>query len=204
MSESDDPTDCCKIGRKAGQYDLDGLDADLIGRYETQEGSLRELAQYINVSILEKVLADIDADIAGDPESIYMTMSGDDADPTRQTTIRDQLIYAGVDVDDLERDFVSHQSVKKHLNSCLDVDTARDGVESIEEARELIEWARSRDEQIITKTLERLRRIDVLSTGPIDVTHSVSVTCGDCQRTYDILELLETGGCDCDLSSSDP
>lgn len=203
MSDPDGPVDCCKIGRKTEQYELDGLSADLVGRYGTQDASLRDLAHYINISILEKVLSDIDADITGDPESIYVTMSGDDVDPTRQTTIRDQLIYAGIDVDDLERDFVSHQTVKKHLNKCLGVDTARNGVESIEEAQELIEWARSRDEQIITRVLERLQRTDVVSTGSVNVTHSVAVTCADCQRTYDVLELLHNGSCNCDLSNPD-
>lgn len=187
----------CKVGRDARKYGLDDLDADLERRYVEGDSSLRDLADLVNARIVGAAVEATDADVVGDPGAIYDAIQGDAVPAERRTDVRDQLAYAGVDLGTLTDDFVSHQTVRDHLRSCLDVDTSRTGIESLEEAGDVVEWARARDEQIIDRTIERVRRLGLLRTGPLEVSHTVRVTCVDCGSTYRPAELLERGACEC-------
>lgn len=192
-----EPGCACKVGRGARKHGLDDLDADLERRYVGGEASLRDLADLVNARIVAAAVEATDADVVGDPSSIYAAIQGDEVSAERRADVRDQLTYAGVDLGALTEDFVSHQTVRDHLRSCLDVDTSRTGVESLEEARDVVEWARARDEQIVDRTVERVRRLGLLRTGPLEVSHTVRVTCVDCGATYRPSELLERGACEC-------
>lgn len=187
----------CKVGRITEQYDLDGLDGDL--RHERRDGqtSLRELATLVNARILKSTIDQTDADIAGDPESILTALEDDAVDLERRKSVRDQLAYTGIDIDELESSFVSHQTVKKHLNSCMDVDTSRSGIETIAEGTDVIEWAQTRNEEIIQRTINRLQRIGELPEGDLRLSRTVTLTCEECDSSYRLQEYLERGGCDC-------
>jgi hypothetical protein len=187
----------CKVGRNVDKYGLRYLDEDLRRRREEDGESLRDLAAFVNARILDRAMATARAEVVGDAPAVYEALTGDDVGSARRAEVRRQLETTGVPVEDVERDFVSHQTVSDHLGRCLDVDTGRDATTDPDEAAELIGWARDRDEQIIDRTLARLRRADALDTGPLDVTVSVRVTCERCGATHRVDELLERGGCDC-------
>lgn len=187
----------CKVGRSIETYGLDDLDEQLRRERADADASLRSLADLVNTQILRAALATADADVVGDAESVYGALTGESVPPERRADVRDQLQFAGVDVDDVESSFVSHQTVRSHLRECLSVDTGRDGVGTVEEGREVIEWARRRDEEIIDRTLSRLRRVDELAIGELEVTHAITVTCADCDDSYRVTELLDRGGCTC-------
>lgn len=189
--------DCCKVGWVADRYDLFELDAALGRRHEAGDG-LRDLADLLNRRILEDALTGADADIVGDADALYATITGDDVSAGRRAEVRAQLSNAGVDVLGMEDDFVSHQTIKTHLNDCLDIDTSRSSPLDRERASGTVEWARSRSEAVIERTMERLQANGELSTGPLSVTHTVRITCEDCGRTYRQDELLETGRCACE------
>jgi len=188
---------CCKVGRVADRYDLFELDATLGRRHEAGDG-LRDLADLVNRRILEDALTGADADIVGDADALYATITEDDVSAGRRAEVRAQLSNAGVDVLGMEDDFVSHQTIKTHLNDCLDIDTSRSSTLDRERASGTVEWARSRSEAVIERTMERLQANDELSTGSLSVTHTVRITCEDCGRTYRQDELLETGRCACE------
>lgn len=197
-TSADDP--CCKVGRNIQRYELEGLNDELRERREGADASLRALADHVNERILSVAMNRASVNVVGDAASVYEVLTGEDVDPGRRADVRDQLLFAEVDLETVTDDFVSHQTIKTHLTDCLDIDTSRTGVESLSEAREVIEWARSRDEEIIEKTLARLRRIDELETGDLDVTHSISVHCEDCGAVYRMEELLDGGHCKCATS----
>jgi len=192
----------CKVGRVADAYGLEELNRDLEQRYVTDDASLRDLATYINIQVVGAVIDESDANIMGDPNAIYRALHDDDVPPERRANVRDQLTYADIDLDAVTQDFVSHQTVRSHLRECLDIDTARSGVDDLEEARDVINWARDRDAEIIDRVLERLRRLDLLVTGELDVTHTVRITCLDCGETYRPDALLTEGGCGCTTETS--
>lgn len=187
----------CKVGRAADDYGLPRLQDDIVRRREEEDASLRDLAGFVNERILERALADAGTDVAGDPQSVYEALAGDDAGPGRRTEVRRQLRRAGVPVETVESDFVSHQTVRDHLRDCLGMDTGRRATTDLDDAADLVGWARDRNEGIIDDTLARLRSAGTLETGRLDVTHSVRVTCEDCGATYRVTDLLERGACDC-------
>jgi hypothetical protein len=97
----------------------------------------------------------------------------------------------------IEEDFVSYQTVRTHFRACLDHDTDRRTPLSVEDARGTVEWARSRSEGIVERTLARLADTDGFTAGELTTSHVVRVTCEDCGATYPVDEFVDRGGCDC-------
>lgn len=189
----------CKLGRNIRTYGLGNFD-ETIKRRRREGASLRDLEGVINRAILREVVEGSGVAVIGDVDHIYETLVGDDASTGERTETREQLARAGIDVDAVLEDFVSYQTVRTHLNECLGVDTDRRGQLSIDDARGTIEWARSRSEGIIDRTMDRLRRDEQFRVGTIDVSHDVRVSCTDCGGSYPIEEFLERGGCDCSIA----
>lgn len=187
----------CKLGRVGAQFDAPDAVADLDRRHDETDASLRELRDEFNRRIVERVLDAHGVDVLADARSIYDVLYGDDASEARRGELEDRLERDGVPVADLRDAFVSHVTVRTHLRDCLDRETGRDLPASVTEARSLIEWARTRDESIISNALSRLVEADEISIDDMDVNHSVSVSCGTCGRRYRVDELLDRGGCGC-------
>lgn len=186
----------CKVGRSAREYGLVGLNEKL-GRRHADGASLRDLERFVNESILRRALHDANVDVLGDVSSIYRSLTDDAVSAGTRTETREQLARAGLDVEAVTDDFVTYQTVRTHLRECLDVETGRRETLSTEDAQGTIEWARSRSQGIIERTLERLRTGGQLAGGEFDVTHVTRVTCVECGETYHLDGLVEQGGCDC-------
>ena len=199
MTESDaaDGVDCsCKIGRVVRRYELGAFDRTLTDRRE-DGASLRDLETVVNEAILRAALRDADADVIGDVSSVYEGLTGDEASAGERAELRGRLTRAGVDSDGLEADFVSYQTVRTHFRECLDYDTDRRSALSVEDARGTVEWARSRSEGIVERTLDRLAGTDGFRAGDLTVSHVVRVTCEDCGATDPVDEFVDHRGCDC-------
>ena len=190
---------CCKIGRDCAKYDLSGLDENLCRR-RADGASLRDLQGFVNERVLERALADADAEVVGDPENLYRLLRDEEVSSGRQAELRSRLERAGIDIETVEKDFVSHQTVRDHLKECLDVDTSRRSCIDVERATRTINWAESRSKAVIEQTLDQLRSADRLATEDLEVTQTVRVTCTGCGETYRVAELLDRGGCECDGS----
>ena len=190
---------CCKIGRDCAKYDLSGLDEDLCRR-RADGASLRDLQGFVNERVLERALAEADADVVGEPENIYRLLRDEEVSSGRQAELRSRLDRAGIDIEAVEKDFVSHQTVRDHLKECLDVDTSRRSCIDVERATRNINWAESRSKAVIEQTLDQLRGAGQLATDDLELTQTVRVTCTGCGETYRVAELLDRGGCECDGS----
>ncbi|WP_415383576.1 rod-determining factor RdfA [Halosimplex sp. TS25] len=186
----------CKIGRNVRRYGLGAFDRTLTDR-RRDGASLRDLETVVNEAILRAALREADADVIGDVSSVYEGLTGDAASAGERAELRDRLARAGVDVDALEEDFVSYQTVRTHFRECLDYDTDRRTPLSVEDARGTVEWARSRSEGIVERTLDRLADTDGFTAGDLTTAHVVRVTCEDCGATAPVDEFVDRGGCDC-------
>ena len=186
----------CKVGRNARAYDLDRFDSRLRERHR-DGASLRDLERVVNTAVLRAALREVGADVIGDVESVYDALVDDDVSAGRRTEVRERLSAAGVDVEALCGDFVSYQTVRTHLRECLEVDTDRREPLDPDDARGTIEWARSRSEGIVARTLERLAESDAVAAGDLDAAHVIRVTCDDCGATFPVETFLDRGGCDC-------
>ncbi|AGB31734.1 hypothetical protein Natpe_1870 [Natrinema pellirubrum DSM 15624] len=195
-----DSQPCCKIGRITQDYHIPNLDRELLKRRD-QGDSLRDLATYLNKQILSVALSSATREVIGDADSIYDVLRGDGVSRSRRAELRSKLSRNDVDIDSIEEDFVSHQTVRNHLHDCEGIDTGRESTADIDGARKTIEWAQARSEGVIEETLERLRNADEISDVPTEVTQSVRVGCSACGSTYRIEDYLDQGGCDCQTSN---
>jgi len=192
---------CCKIARVADDYNISEIDAKLIERRE-QGDSLRDLATYLNKRILSESLNTGTREVVGDADSIYKVLKGNDVNRSRQVELRSKLERNGIDIEAVERDFVSHQTVRNHLHDCKAIDTGRKSTVDIDGAKKTIEWAQARSEGVIEQTLKRLRNAGNVADTPTEVTQSVRVGCSVCGQTYRIEDFLEQRGCDCQTDTT--
>ncbi|ELY72029.1 rod-determining factor RdfA [Natrinema pallidum] len=195
MSQDATP-DCCKVGRTITSYDLFDFNAEL-QRRRTTGSSLRGLAEFTNTRVVERALEEASVDLIGDPADIYETLTADEIRPSQRKGLESKLRQQDVDVEQLRSDFVSHQTIKTHLNECLEIDTSRASTVDFERERGTIEWSQARCEKVITQSIDRLQQANELQTGSLHITQTVRVTCADCNRTYKLNDLLEEQTCDC-------
>lgn len=190
--------DCgCKVDRKAEEYELANLNEELYHRHQERGASLRDLESYVNMQMLDRVLQDTDIVLLDGVESVYRVLAGDDVSEGKRAEIRSRLERAGIDVDKLENDFVTYQTVRKHLREALDVDTGASKTLDASDADTRIRRLQSRSEAVIAETLEQLRRGEKLKTGKLDPVMSVRVTCENCGDSFRLRDLLENGRCRC-------
>ena len=170
---------------------------DELRRRRGAGASLRDLEKFLNERVLERALDEANAAVVGDPESLCRTLRSSDVDAGHKAELRTNLERAGVDVNAVEGDFISHQTIRDHLRDCLDVDTSRETRIDRERGRTTISWAQSRSQAVIEQTLQQLRNAGELATGNLDVTQTARVTCTDCGATYRLDELLDDARCEC-------
>lgn len=200
MSGSGGPGRPSKVARVIETYDLADLGAELERRWTAppdRRDSLRDLADVVNRRVLEAALRVAGRrPLAGDADAIYRRLVAEDDRPATRTRTRRRLERAGVDVEAVESDFVSHAAVRTYLTEhrgvTHDADVAAGG------PGEAIARLRGRLEVVTADRLAAAQRRDAITLGDHDVTVSVRVACRDCGQQADATALLEAGGCGCD------
>lgn len=187
----------CKIDRTATKYDLSDIDAELTHRHQHQGASLRELETYVNERILQSVLRGTDIVLLDGADSVYQVLTDENASEGQRAELRRRLANAGIDVEAVERDFVTYGTVRKHLREGIGLDTGTDSSLDTAAASSRIQRLQSRSTAVIGETLDQLRRAETLSTGDLDVVVSARVTCEQCGDSYRVGQLIERGRCDC-------
>jgi hypothetical protein len=199
-SESEKP--CCKIGRIADKYNLSTLDDDLIAYWTgdtTEQYSTRELATYVNQRVLESALETAGVSVKeGEIENTYRLLTDDDVSSGTRVQTRTELERDGVPIEQVESDFVSHQTVYNHLTDCLETSLATPSDEErLERSAEKLGALQNRTAAVTEDTVAQLERNGILEIGEHSVTVSITVTCQECFEEYTIRDLLEERSCDC-------
>ena len=202
MADSGDLDTRYKMGRVLTEYDLQDLHDRLPELWRGDNGeelSLRELAQYVNTSIVREALIEAGENpLDGEAENTYRLLRDDDVSVGVRTQQRNRLERAGIDVDALENDFVTHQAVYTYLTKGLDVSKNNgDDEDTLEKHETRIQRLRNRLDAVAAQSLEDLQNVDALILGCVDTTVSVQVYCQDCETQYDLTTLFDNGGCDC-------
>ncbi|WP_435320549.1 rod-determining factor RdfA [Haloarchaeobius sp. TZWSO28] len=193
----------CKVGRVADEFDLAGVHESLADRWvrDRDDYSLRELARYFDERVLTAAMRAAGEDPLGhEVASTYEALTDDAVSSGERIQVENRLSRAGIDVDALRDAFVSHQSVHTHLRECLDVEkeTGADG-DPTDRAKDTLFALQSRTEAVTESTVSSLASSS-LALDDFDVLVSVSVTCGECGRSYQVGDLLDRGGCTCKQS----
>jgi len=201
VGESDEPDRRYKVGRVLANYDLRDLHAALPDLWlgDDTDMSLRQIAKRINIDLTRRALERAgEAPLDGEAANAYRLLTADDVSVGVQTQQRSRLERAGINVDELEGDFVTHQAVHSYLTKSLDL--SKDDGESrdrTETNRERVQRLQSRLRAVVDQSLADLADADQLSVGTLDSTVNVQVYCQECNTQYDFGDLLNRGGCRC-------
>lgn len=201
MNPTGDPCEC-KVGRVIEEAGLTGMDEELAARRAGESGdpaSLRALADHFNRAVLRRAVERAGrTPLEGEVANAYRLLTADDVGRGARIRVRKQLEGEGVDVDDVEDDFVSHPTMGSHLERCLGVAPAeRDGT-TVATARERIFKLLSRSEAVAGNTLEGLGSAGRLVAGDLAVTVDAQVMCQSCGVHRGVDAFIERGGCDCE------
>ena len=201
MGQPTAPDESYKIGRVLAAYGLEDLHERLpaLWRGDTGEAtSLRDLARQINIAILQRAMERAGLDpIDGEAANAYRLLTDDEVSAGARTQQRRSLERAGIEVDQLEGQFVTHQAIYTYLTEVLGVskDTDTDPVES---RRERVQRLRGRTEAVVGDALTTLRDSSSITLGESETTVDIRVYCRNCQSGYEFEDLLARGGCACD------
>lgn len=187
----------CKIDRVARRWALETIDEQLLERREAG-ASLRDLEQFFNRQVLAAAMAETGIEtVDGEVENLYHLLTDDDVSAGTRVEAESRLERHGLDPDAVESDFVSYQTVRTHLNDCLDVDTNRESGLEPTDGKNIVFKLLSRTESITERTIDRLRSSGHLTIGTPEVTLSLRVACSECGEEYPFGRLVDRGGCSC-------
>jgi hypothetical protein len=137
--------------------------------------------------------------LMGEVENLYRLLTDDETSEGVRLEARRRLEREGVDVETVQRDFVSHQSIhtylKEHRNATYD--RTQNAAERVSKARETVLSLQNRTEAVTRGTIETLRNAGALDLEEFEVFVDVRVACDECGRYYEVDELLDRGGCSC-------
>jgi hypothetical protein len=192
-----------KVGRLIESYDLVGLGEEL-ERHWTATGderlSLRDLERLFNERLLERAMREAGlSSIEGEVGNLYESLTSDEVSSGVRMEARNRLEREGIDVDQLEQDFVSYQAIRTYLKDARGAThDSRTDREQIEKDRQSIQRLRARTNSVTEDKLERLRETDRIELGDFRLFTEMNVLCEECGSQYTVEELLDRGGCDCE------
>lgn len=201
-----------KVGRLLEEYDL----GEEYGAYleeawtdEDERTSLRDLATAFNRRLLATAMKEAGmATIDGEVDNVFRVLTTEEVTAGTRTEARSRLERNGVDIDQVERDFVTYQAIRSYLKDVREAEyeESKDG-DRIERTAESVGRLRSRLTSVTESNLEQLRANDDLTLGEFQLFASLDVLCEDCGSQFTVDELLDRGCCKCadedDRASSD-
>lgn len=186
-----------KVARVIEKYELDGMGERLETEWTGVDGrrtSLRDLADRFNRAVLAAAMREAaHSAVESDVASAYTTLTDDDVTTADRMRKRRELEQAGVDVDAVLDDFVTHQAVHTYLTSYRGAelpDRSTDRVATIERIQ-------GRTAAVAESTVESLVDAGEVTDHEYDVLVDVRAVCPDCGTDYAVVDLLRDGGCDC-------
>ncbi|MFB9808915.1 rod-determining factor RdfA [Haladaptatus pallidirubidus] len=136
----------------------------------------------------------------GEVENTYRLLTDETVSSGIQIETENSLARDGIDVEQLKKDFVSHQAIYTYLTKYREVShkSKVDNTKTqIEKGTNTIRRLQNRVVAVAETTLTNLRNTDRIELADFEVINDVRVVCNECGQSYPIVELLEMGGCDC-------
>lgn len=189
-----------KVEHLIDEYNLDKTAAELKRKRRGDDGdvwSLRDLAAFFNRELLGQRLADVTSTVLdGETDNLYRLLTDDDVSRGERIRARSRLERSGIDVDDLEQDFVSREAIRSYFER-RGVARPTDDGDQVEKERDNIGQLRSRTKTVTEDKLQHLRETDRISIGDFGVVVDVQVICEDCNTAMTVDELLDERTCAC-------
>jgi hypothetical protein len=189
-----------KVARLIEEYELPGLGEELEQQWTAEEDrqSLRELTTYFNQQLLKQTLADANVQsLDGEVANTYRLLTNDDVSTAETTRIQRRLEREGIDVGELESDFVTYQAIRNYLKDYRGAEYTQSKQDPLKREETNIQKLRGRMVSVIEGNVEQLRDNGDLTLGEFQTIADIRIICEDCSSQFDVLELLDEGGCDC-------
>lgn len=192
-----------KVARVLTEYDLGESYGAQLEAMWTADGddrrSLRDLAGLLNKRLLEHEMTNNGMTVLeGEVENIYRLLTADDVSSGNRTEARSRLKQQGVDIDQLETDFVTYQAVRTYLKEYRGADYSAGASRArAEDSINTIQRLKSRVRSVADQHLQQLQKTNQLTLGESRLFVQVDVLCEDCNTQRGLVELLRGGGCDC-------
>jgi hypothetical protein len=189
-----------KVARLLDEYDLPGLGAELEQLWTAEEDrkSLRELARHFNRQLLEEALDEANVQyLDGELGNNYRLLTDDEVSSAESTRVNRRLERDGVDVDALENDFVTYQAIRNYLKDYRGAEYTPTETDPLEREATNVQKLRGRMATVTEGKLGQLRASDELTLGEFRTLADIRVICEDCNTQFDVLDLLNRGGCNC-------
>lgn len=189
-----------KVARLIDEYDLEGF-GDELERLWTASGderrSLRELAEILNKRVLKTSIERSDINtLSNDIDGIYLRLQGEKGTPADQTRTRRQLEREGVNVETVQSDFVTYQAVRSFLQEERNAEYEPES-EPVKRDKANIQQLRNRTKLVTETKLDGLENADQIELGSHQITVDINVYCEDCNRQFDVIDILDQGRCNC-------
>lgn len=205
MTASTDRKPSNKVAKLIEQYALTGLGSELKA-YWTGEGvermSLRDLAAYFNKKLLETRMDEAGMSIVdNDVDTVYRNLTSESVSAGVRTDTENRLSENGIDPEQLDREFVSYQTLRTYLREYqnAEYDEISDE-EKIEKDMRVIDRLMTRSQSVATDRIEKLISTGRISSSEFEVFIDMNVLCEDCGTQYSVDDYLQRGGCDCQES----
>lgn len=188
-----------KVERVIGRYELDDLGETLEEYWtrETDRYSLRTLADFFNRRVLRAEMENAGMrPIDGEVENMYRLLRGSDVSSGAQRQAERTLEREGIDVDELQGHFVSHQAIHTYLRDHRGAsrNTEQTPEQRQEKAQERIDRLRRRTEAVTKNTLDGMARADQIPVEEFDAVVDIRIVDTETGDVFDVDELLEEDG----------
>lgn len=200
MAGEGNADELCKVGRVLSKYDFEEYDEELQREWLAENGaSLRDLESRFNQHVLRRAMERAGENpLNGEVENVYRLLTDDDVSAGEYTQAKNRLRKLGIDFDELTDDFVSYQSINRHLQQCRNVTKdSRKPSASPQKLRSRIFSLESRTANVTESTLEQLRRHDELNVSDPSVFVELNVVCEICGAIMNVEDALAGKACDC-------
>lgn len=190
-----------KVSRIAEKYELTDI-GDTLAELWMQEDdpvSLRNLATYFDKQVLQAAMEDAEMNtLEGEIENTYQLLTDDDVSRGVKTETRKKIERNGIDVEQLESDFVTYQAVRTYLQEGrgLEYEKGTDA-KRIEKVGKSITQLQNRTIAVTEEKLSQLDQTDRIELGQFRVLLDIQVFCEDCGTQFAVGELLDQDGCQC-------
>lgn len=195
-----------KVVRVIEKYNLDNIGQEMEKLWTTDAEtrmSLRELADYFNCQVLASALADSgEQPLEGEVQNLYRLLTDDNVSEADRTRARRRLERKGIDVDQLEKNFVTYQAIRSYLKEERGAKYTPEEQDRTEIEGENIQKFRGRLRKMVDSKLEQLRANGDIVLDDFRLFTNINVLCETCGTQYEIDELLNRGGCGCQEPSS--
>lgn len=139
----------------------------------------------------------------GEVDNLHRLLTSDDVSPGMVTQARNRLEEDGVDVAAVTGDFISYQTVNRHLKNCLDVERDDDRTPlGIEGAKDRIFAMQHRTRTVTRQAIGQVRRERGTDFEDFEIYVDISARCTECGAQLDVEQALAGEACRC--SSANP